>query len=260
MPFGIAAAVTAAAGIGSAIIGSNAATSSATKEVNAATQASQVEQGQFNQTQANLQPFINTGQVSLANLSSLLGLPSTPGGTANPNAPLVAPFNPSNLAQTPGYQFTLGQGINAVQNSAAAQGGVNSGNTLQALTQYGQGLASTTYQQQLNDYMAQQQQLFSMFNTVGAQGQNAATAVGQVGANTANTIGSNLIGAGNASAAGGVSSSNAVTGGLNNIAQLAALYNNSGSSGTSPLGYAFNQAVGGINYAAAPDNFGNFGY
>lgn len=56
--------------------------------------------------------------------------------------------NPSSVTSTPGYQFQLQQGLNAVQGSAAAGGMLNSGNTLTALTKYGEDYASTQYNNQ----------------------------------------------------------------------------------------------------------------
>lgn len=55
--------------------------------------------------------------------------------------------NPSSITSTPGYQFGLTQSQNAVQGSAAANGMVNSGNVLSALSTNAQGYAS----QQLNN-------------------------------------------------------------------------------------------------------------
>jgi hypothetical protein len=49
------------------------------------------------------------------------------------------------LAQDPGYQFRLEQGRQALEASAAARGGLLSGSTGQALSQYGQDLASQEY-------------------------------------------------------------------------------------------------------------------
>ena len=59
--------------------------------------------------------------------------------------------NPSSITQTPGYQFALDQGNQAINRSAAAKGMLNSGNVLAELSKYGQGMASQGYQQQLNN-------------------------------------------------------------------------------------------------------------
>ena len=50
--------------------------------------------------------------------------------------------NPSSITSDPGYQFGLTQSQNAVEGSAAANGMVNSGNVLNALSTNAQGYAS----------------------------------------------------------------------------------------------------------------------
>ena len=54
------------------------------------------------------------------------------------------------LEQSPGYQFSLQQGLNAVNASGAARL-LNSGATIKAATSFGQGLAQST----LGDYLNQ---------------------------------------------------------------------------------------------------------
>jgi hypothetical protein len=49
------------------------------------------------------------------------------------------------LEATPGYKFQLDQGTKAIERQGAAKGMLGSGNTLTALTQYGQGLAQNFY-------------------------------------------------------------------------------------------------------------------
>jgi hypothetical protein len=152
-------------------------------------------------------------------------------GAFNPNAPLVAPFlapapNVATFApqfqSDPGYQFAFNQGLTAVNNSAAAQGGRLGGNTLQALTQYGQGVANQEFFNQLNaatnEYQLAQGDagtLFNMLQTLAGSGQNAAAHLGAIGATTGATVGGNIAAAGNAQAAGIVGSANATAGGIN---------------------------------------------
>ena len=57
------------------------------------------------------------------------------------------------LAQMPGYQFQQQQGNDATKRQALAMGLGLSGNTLKALSDYNQGLASTSYQQQLQNLL-----------------------------------------------------------------------------------------------------------
>jgi hypothetical protein len=58
------------------------------------------------------------------------------------------------LEATPGYKFTLQQGLESVQNSAAARGLGSSGAALKGAATYVTGLADQTYQNNFND-MAQ---------------------------------------------------------------------------------------------------------
>lgn len=208
------------------VLGGNAAESAAQTQANAANQASQVELQMFDKTQKNLAPYMQYGINSLAELQRAEGLrpgPTTPGRGGIPNGYLTQPFTFADYKKSPGYNFQMTQGINAIDNSAAARGGIGGGNTLKALDQFGQGLANTDYQQAFNNYTQQQQQLYSFLSGGVGTGANAAAGLGGFGAQTGANIGSNLIGAGNAQAAGQVGAANAATGGLNSLTQLAFL-------------------------------------
>jgi hypothetical protein len=221
----------------SALISANGAQSAAKTQANAANQATQAQLQMFNQTQANEAPYLAAGGNALQTLMQGEGLTTGQNNANVANGSLTAAFNPANLAQTPGYQFTMQQGLQALLDSQSATGGVGGGNTLKAITQYGQGLASTTYQQQLQDYMAQQQQQFSQLQTLAGSGQNAAANLGALSANVGQSVGSNIIGAGNASAAGTVGATNAATGAISNLSSnylLSSLLG--GGSGGIPAG------------------------
>jgi len=212
MPF-IALAV--AVGLGGIASGAGAAIAGG-QEASAAKNATQAQLQMYNETVAREQPFVSAGTNALAALQGGLGLgPATAGGPAAGS--LVAPFNPANLAQTPGYQFQLQQGEQALQDAASATGGVGGGNALKALTQFGQGLAGTTYQQQLQDYLAQQSQIYNELSGVSTTGANAAANLGSIGTTVAGQIGSNILGAGNAAAATTAGITNSLTGGLNTL-------------------------------------------
>jgi hypothetical protein len=82
----------------------------------------------------------------------------------------------STLQQTPGYQFTKDQGLQATTNAATASGMGLSGNTLEALDKFSSGLADQTYQTAVG-------------NAQGAVGIGQAAAAGQaanIGTNAAN--------------------------------------------------------------------------
>lgn len=79
-----------------------------------------------------------------------------------------------NYLNSTGNQFQLGQGMDAITGSAAAKGILNSGATAKALTNYGQGLASTTF----NNYLSH---LGSLVGLQGSQVDQGLAATGQVG-------------------------------------------------------------------------------
>ncbi len=82
----------------------------------------------------------------------------------------------------PGMQFEQSQGINAIQNAASASGQLNSGNMLQALNQYGQGVSQKYYQ----NYM---QNLGNLSSAGNAASQQAGQGANQLGQNVAGAYG-----------------------------------------------------------------------
>lgn len=224
----------AAAVVGGALIGGAASKSAANTQADSANAATQAQLQMFNQTQQNLQPWVTSGQSSLASLQSGLAngqfTPQSVSGYANYQAPTMAQFQ-----SDPGYQFQLQQGLNALNNQQSVTGGPNSKN-LMGIAGYSEGLANTDYQQFLNNYLTQfnqgntqtglnnqaiqlnnnnRQQQFANLQTLSGSGQNAAAGLGSLSANVGQQIGSNIIGAGNAQAAGTVGLGNALTNGVN---------------------------------------------
>jgi hypothetical protein len=116
--------------------------------------------------------------------------------------------NYDNFFASPDYQFALRQGQQTVQNSAAAQGGLYSGNALRALTDYGQGMAS----QQLNTYA-------NRLAGIAGVGQTAATNVGNAAMTTGANVGNLLVNQGNARASGIINQGNAWANAANQIGQ-----------------------------------------
>jgi len=243
--------------LGAGLIGaSGLAQAGATKgaanvQAQAAQQAAQLQYAMYQQTAARLQPWTQLGGAATGQLGGLLGLSgyqaSGAGGLGT--GALTTPFQPTmqQLAQTPGYQFTLQQGLEATQNTSAAlgQGGGRTPTGIQAsgpegrgLAGYATGLASTTYQQQFNNYWAQLGQIYNMLQGTSAMGANAAAGVGQAGIATAQGM-SNALQTGAAATASGITgAANALGGSASNIALLGAL--NQAGLQQSPVGAASN--------------------
>lgn len=98
---------------------------------------------------AALKPYIDSGQVSLSDLQTLLG----PGGPlADPNAQFK--FTSKDYANDPGYDFIRQQANTALERSAAARGSLFTGGTVRASDRLNTGLASTHLDEAFNRALA----------------------------------------------------------------------------------------------------------
>ena len=263
----IAGGLSAAGSVASAEISSSAAQNAAKTQAAAANNAAALQFNELGTITQNLAPFAQGGVTSLTALQNLTG--TAPGG--NPLAPgmITAPFTPGDLTKTPGYQFTLGQGLEATRNSFASQGLGQSGAATKGAVNYAEGLASTTYNQQLQNYLAQNAQTFNMLYPQTTLGESAAAQTGQLG--TQNTaLANNFATSGAAAtAAGQIGSANALTAGItgvtnaaSNTALLLAL-NNSGMFGNpagNSLGGTTPTITGANPVVSYPSNNALLGY
>lgn len=150
------------------------------------------------------QPFYSAGQNALTRLQKILGL----GGQA-PDF--------TEITNNPAYQFRLQQGNNAVQNSAANAGNLFSGQTGKALTNYSQGLASTEYQNIINNLSNEVGRGQNAGNQLSNIFQNTGVNQSNVGIQTGGAIADLLRTKGDAVASGTVGRTNAITGGVENL-------------------------------------------
>lgn len=115
------------------------------------------------------QPYVEQGQKGFTALSDLYGLN---GADAQKTA--------GSMYQTsPGYQFQMDQGMNAINNNAALNGMRRSGATMKALNSYGQGVASQDY----NKWLSGLQGLGTAGLTAAAGSGNTALYAGNAKAN-----------------------------------------------------------------------------
>lgn len=128
------------------------------------------------QARADMTPFMIPGQGAMGSLAQLYGInPQT--GAYDPNQA----FSQASLdafTRSPDYQFALQQGLGALENSQAARGMLRSGNTLRAITEFGQGLAS----QQFGNYRGALAQLAGLGAGAAGGAGNAAMQAGAAGA------------------------------------------------------------------------------
>lgn len=170
----------------SAEIGKGASQSAA----NAQTQASQSsiaeQQREYDQTRSDQAPWRTAGQGALNNLTA------------------ASKGNLSSFHTSPNYAWTLSQGQKGIQQTAAAQGGLYSGNALKALTDYNQNQASGQY----NNWWNQQAGLAGV-------GQSATNTTDALGQQSANNISNSLTQQGDARASGIIGGANSFNNSLN---------------------------------------------
>jgi hypothetical protein len=259
------------------IIGAVGAAKAGGAQANAAQSAAQLQhqdqqaslafqEQQWNTQQQNEAPWLKAGSQAENTLSGLLG---------TPGQGLLTPWTQQFQAPTalteqndPGFQARLKLGTDALQNSAAARGGLLSGNTVTAINQYAQDYASNEYgnvynralgeyQQSYNIFEGNQANEFNRLSSLAGGGQVAASQLGQQGqAASSNIANINLAGAsqqggalmagGSARASGYAGISNALSGGLNNLSQYALLSQLLGNQGQQPGTSGQNYPYGGI--------------
>jgi hypothetical protein len=167
---------------GSALVGANASSKAAKTQAASADLATELQERMFNKQLELQEPFRQSGINALNKIESgdIMG------------------------AMDPSYKFRLGEGMKALERSAAARGGLISGGALKAAQRYGQDFASTEFGNAYN-------RLASRAGFGQTASTNMGGAAGQFGVNAGNL----MTGAGAARASGYVGGANALTGGLN---------------------------------------------
>lgn len=209
---------------GAALVGgalsSKGSKSAAKTQADAATQAAEMQLEQYNQTRDDLKPYTDAGGYGLDQLL-----------TGYKDGSLTKPFSMADYQQDPGYQFRLEQGMNNIQGSAAAGGGLLSGATLKALNSYNSDLASQEYNNAYSRYGNDQQNRYARLMDLARMGQNSAVQTGTMGQSAVGAAGANLTSGANASAAGTVASGNAWANTAGQLGTLATAFMNNKKSG-----------------------------
>jgi hypothetical protein len=180
-------------------LGAASSRSAAKSQERAAGQAADLQREQFDR-QIELQaPYREAGYRALNKLEA---------------ASEYTPFGMAQFQADPGYGFRFDQGQKALERSAAARGGLISGNTGGALQQFGQGLASQEYQNAFNRYQAERQSRLGPLQSLAGVGQTSVNALGQAGQNYASGMGEALGAGAQARASGYMGAANAIGGGI----------------------------------------------
>lgn len=211
-----------AVGAGSSIIGgaiqSGAAKDAANKQKDAAMYATDLQRemweddkSRYEQQRADLEPWRAAGVRALGGLE---------------NADFQRDFSMKDFQKDPGYDFRMSEGQKALERSAAARGGLQSGGTLKALTRYGQDFASNEFNNAYNRFNADRDRRFNRLSSLAGIGQTANSqiannnaALSSGGQSFATNAGNNIMGAANAAGAAGIAGANAWGSALGGIGQ-----------------------------------------
>jgi hypothetical protein len=232
---GLGAAGTAAAiGAAGSVVGTAGSLVSGSKSSSGSSQSAAMSALEFNQNTSNTADYIAQGQTALNTLAG--NIESGQLGAAYDTSTMPQfNWNPTEagLEQTPGYQFTLQQGLKSTQNAAAAQGLGVSGAALKGAASYATGLADSTYgsqltnaintyntqlngwQQGFTDYWSNQTNRYNQLYNIASLGANSAAGQGTSNTQGAANTGNALQTAGQASAAGTQGAANTLSNALN---------------------------------------------
>lgn len=197
------------------------------EQAQGAKNAIQLQEEEFNQQQKNEQPFLQAGQESVNNLAKLA---NDPNFSKYPGGPFTAPTL-EQAEQAPGYKFQLDQGTQAINENAAANGTLLTGNTGKALVDYGQGLAQSdynnvynqaleTYGTNFNTWNTDTTNQFNRLGTLANIGTNAAANLGTEGQAAAQNEGNAAQNEATANASGIAGATNAIGGAISNVSML----------------------------------------
>jgi len=118
----------------------------------------------------------------------------------------------SSFYKSPGYEFRMGEGVRALDRSASARGKLRSGAHERGLIRYGQGVASSEFNQYAN-----------RLASLAGLGQTASAQTGSFGATAAAQAGQYIQNRGTARGSGYVGAANAMTQGIGNYLFYAGL-------------------------------------
>ncbi len=256
---------------GSALLGflgsqkqAEAATQGGQIQYQATQDAAKQQREMFDILNAQQQPYRAAGGGALTSLQSMLPY-------FTEQQPDYKPFTAADLKTNlaPNYEFMKQQGLGATGQAMNVSGGGS--NVDLAKTKFAEDYAGNAYQNALQNYMSQQQNIFNQgqsqktniynrLSNLAGIGQTATTNIGNVGIGTASNLGQLGIGGATALGAGNIGAAQAMAGGLQGLgssATLASLLSPQGASyspsqiynanamnvpsSAQPLGSSFNQ-------------------
>lgn len=168
-------------GVAGAAMQSSGAKDAAQMQADAANRANQIQWDMFQeqkkmyeQQRADQEPWRQAGLGALAQMG---------------DSDFQRDFTTADFQKDPGYEFRMAEGQKALERSAAARGGLQSGGTLKALSRYGQDYASNEYQNAYNRFNSDRDRRFGRLSSLAGMGQTATNQMGTAGMNLSGLAG-----------------------------------------------------------------------
>jgi len=243
MPDPVTGTIAAVATVGSGYMAAQGAKSAARTQADAADRAMAQERAMYDIGREDLAPYRETGYTALKDIERMKPF-------------LTSQFGPDQFAQylDPSMAFRQRLGTQATERLANVGGGAISGNTMRALTDYGQNLASTEYGNAFNRFQTERGNIYNTLANIAGMGQGAVNTGVNAGQGFAAGQTGLITGQAAANAAGTVGAANAyggALGGVGNLAMLSSFMKPQSPAVTPPGGYG--------NYSSMNQDFGNFG-
>jgi hypothetical protein len=202
----------AAATVVTGYMGSQAAKGAAQTQSDAAGRAMEQERAMYEQSREDLGPYREQGYTALKDIEKMKPF-------------LTAQFGPDQFSQylDPSMAFRQKIGTQATERLANVGGGAISGNTMRALTDYGQNLASTEYGSAFNRFQTERGNIYNTLANIAGMGQGAVNTGVNAAQNFAGSQTGLITGQAAAQAAGTVGAANAYGGAASNLGNMAYL-------------------------------------
>ena len=260
MPDPISASIAAAATLAGGYTSAQAAKSAAKTTTEGTRYAADIQKEMFEQQREDLGPYRGLGYRALTELGGGMAgrqpMYDEQGnivGYQTGTGYLTGQLTPEKIASylDPSMAFRMKYGTQATERLGNIAGGALSGNTLRALQEFGQNLASTEYGNAFNRAQAERSNIHNTLANIAGMGQggvNTGIAASQA---TAQNLGQLAVGGAQAQAAGTIGQANAISGALGNIGNMAFLSQylkpapSTVGAASAPLTYASNYGGGG---------------
>lgn len=215
MSIALAAGIMGGAQLVGGLLGARAASKAADAQTRAQQDAMAAQQAMFERQVQLQEPFRQAGLTAQNRLMTLLGL--GPDTTAAEYGTMARPFDMQTFEQDPGYAFRMQEGMRALERSAAARGGMLSGNALRGITRFGQDLASQEYGNAFNRFQIERQARLNPLQSLMGGGQSAANVLTGAAGGYGQQLGEGAATLGNIRASQYMGRANALAGGLQGL-------------------------------------------